>query len=310
MVFPPQNCVIRPLCEILIPAKIAVVSGKACSLWRALAMICRLTVILTGVALFGCATGQPEQLRQFRSAEVFDSRVQAEVDDELRTILKVTEHSDRANFYRVYLIRGLRQKGIAGFSLGEAEPGRRVVLLDYELAQKGVDGGLGSFDRWQLRTVLTHEVGHGVAGHVANMATVSNALQGVNILGRGMSYVPGPVGWIGAGIAWASFGASYANVYLYGRQAELEADRKAMEYWRKLGWPCGFWVRWFEALQEAEIKGDFRHPTEGRLEQARGTCPAAEVAKVPRIVFRKPEKPPAPAEQQRGATPTGRSPDQ
>ncbi len=277
-------------------------------------MIRRLAVILAGVALFGCATGQPELLSQFRKAIVYDDRVQRDVDEELRTILTVTEHADRANVYRVDLIRGLRYRGIAGVSLGEAEPDRRVILLDYELAEKGVMGPRSSLERWHLRKVLAHEIGHEVAGHTANMATVSNALQGTNILGRGMSYVPGPVGWIGAAIAWASVGVSYANVYLYGRQAELEADRKAMEYWRKLGWPCGFWVQWFDGLRVAGIEGDFRHPTEGRLEQARAACPAVEVAKVPRIMFRKPEKPsetpPAPAEQQRGATPKARSPNE
>ena len=157
-----------------------------------------------------------------------------------------------------------------------------------------------------LRKILTHEIAHEVAGHVANLETASNILQGVNVVGRGMSWVPGPVGWVGAALAWGSAGASYVSAYVYGREAELEADRKAIEYWKRLSWPCGFWVRWFEALQEAGVKGDFRHPTEGRLEQAKGFCPPEEVAKVPRLVVRKPAKEQAtPAEQH---APTERPP--
>jgi hypothetical protein len=61
----------------------------------------------------------------------------------------------------------------------------------------------------------------------------------------------------------------------YSSSAELQADRKGMEYWQKLGWDCRHWVRLFQNFVKQGYHGDVDHPTVERLNQAVNLCPVA-----------------------------------
>jgi len=86
-----------------------------------------------------------------------------------------------------------------------------------------------------------------------------------------MSNAPGVIGLVGSGISLASTLAAGATAQLYSRSAELEADRLGIDYWKRLGWDCSFWVRRFEHLFEREIE-DFSHPAGARLKQSVDLC--------------------------------------
>jgi hypothetical protein len=47
-----------------------------------------------------------------------------------------------------------------------------------------------------------------------------------------------------------------------------------MKYWSALGWDCRIWVSLLEAFVTLEYTGDIHHPTDRRLAQALGACPA------------------------------------
>jgi hypothetical protein len=64
----------------------------------------------------------------------------------------------------------------------------------------------------------------------------------------------------------------------YSRAAELDADRKAMEYWQKLGWDCQHWVRLFLDFIAQGYRGDIDHPTQERLTQAVQICAQQQLA--------------------------------
>ncbi|MGH7845547.1 MAG: hypothetical protein ACREQW_10310, partial [Candidatus Binatia bacterium] len=64
----------------------------------------------------------------------------------------------------------------------------------------------------------------------------------------------------------------------YSRTSELAADRKGMEYWQKIGWDCGIWVRIFQGFLDQGYAGDVDHPTQERLNQAIQLCPQTSSA--------------------------------
>ncbi|HZD39619.1 MAG TPA: hypothetical protein VE131_02790, partial [Terriglobales bacterium] len=64
----------------------------------------------------------------------------------------------------------------------------------------------------------------------------------------------------------------------YSYASEMEADLKGLRYWRNLHWDCRIWVRILESFVKHHYDGDRFHPTENRLQQARGVCPAARRA--------------------------------
>ncbi len=58
----------------------------------------------------------------------------------------------------------------------------------------------------------------------------------------------------------------------YSPAVELAADRKAIEYWKKIGWDCDIWVKLFRGFLDHGYIGDLDHPTKERLSQAIRIC--------------------------------------
>jgi predicted Zn-dependent protease len=195
-----------------------------------------------------------------------DLAVQGLVDELGRRVLAVSENKNKAGLYRFVLadVKG----GFSGLSLGD-----HLIYINYEIASKAASVGRDSWPTTFLLMVLAHEIGHDVMGHVPNRRALVNLFTAARGVASGLSYVPGPIGWIGAGASWGLYGAGAATTQLYSRSQEMEADRKAIEYWKRMGLDCQVWVRRFQALADRGIKGDFQHPTEGRLEQAKALCP-------------------------------------
>ena len=153
--------------------------------------------------------------------------------------------------YRFYLV-DFPRKDILGLSLGENQ-----IFLSYELTRRGFDqtGYL-----WLFRHTLAHEIAHHALRHGQNEHAASlNAVprSAAQISGRDLGLPPA---------------ISLRN---YSRESELAADRKALDYWRQLGWDCRIWVAIFKSFLDEGYMGDVHHPTEERLSEALRSCPAA-----------------------------------
>ena len=213
----------------------------------------------------GCATAKYQELP--------NAAVQQYVTALGQRILAVTEKANDAAKYE-FKLSELRKHGALGVSVGN-----HVIYIDHEFAQKNyqtLGGRTTTHFPPYLAMVLAHEIAHDIAGHAVKGEAISTVTTTGQLVGRGLSYVPGPIGWAGAGVSWLMYGAGTASAYLYGREQELEADRKAIAYWKALRWRCEVWVERFQLLADKGITGDFRHPTEGRLAQARALCAEGE----------------------------------
>jgi hypothetical protein len=163
-------------------------------------------------------------------------------------IVGVSEQRNHGAAYQFYLA-GFARRDILGLSTGNHQ-----IYISYELARRAYRDGAY---QWLLRQTLAHEIAHDVLGRTdgpengEEHSGLANRITGSDL---GLS-------------GWFSF-------RLYPRSAELAADRKAMEYWSKLGWDCSHWVALFADFLAQGYQGDVDHPTRERLEQAREICAA------------------------------------
>ena len=163
-------------------------------------------------------------------------------------IVAVSEHYDRSTTFR-FKLADFTRPDILGLSIG-----KQRIFISYELTRMAYRSNKY---RWLLRHTLAHEIAHDVLGRGStdsdNMA--SNKAGFANrITGRDLGLPPQ--------VAFRP----------YSRAAELGADRKAMEYWQKLGWDCHHWVRLFLDFAAQGYQGDADHPTQERLTQAVQIC--------------------------------------
>lgn len=207
--------------------------------------------------LSACATAN----RDIPTVE--DQKVRFFVEDEGWRIVKITEKATDYQRYKFHLAR-FQRKGVVGLSAGNGE-----IYINYDLAQQAMTN---TGYLWVLRKTLAHEVGHDVAGHAPNQQAVASIFSAGSTVGSIMSHVPGVVGLVGTAINLGSALVGAASVHLYTRSAELEADRKGIEYFKKLGWDCRVWTRILKRQLEVGDTGDFHHPTEERLTQALELC--------------------------------------
>ncbi|TMA62872.1 MAG: hypothetical protein E6J73_09880 [Deltaproteobacteria bacterium] len=211
---------------------------KLNSLWQSSWTLCGL--ILFELLLNSCSTGAS-------IPTVSDDAVELMVRNEAAQIIAVSEDRDRLSEYQIFL-SDFPRKDILGMSIGNHR-----IYISHELAK--LASKRMSY-LWMLRQTLAHEIAHEAAGH---------ALQGgathlnLGLFARGVS--SGDVG-----LPW--------NVKLrnYSPEKELEADSMGLQYWQKLGWDCRIWVGILKNFEEQNYAGDAYHPTDKRLQQARGIC--------------------------------------
>lgn len=179
---------------------------------------------------------------------VHDDSVEEVVSAIGREIVAVSEHRDHAARFR-FRLADFARRDILGLSNG-----KQRIFISYELARLALSS---SHHRWLLRHTLAHEIAHDVLG-------------GDIMAPAGASEVgPGMANRITSGDLGLS---SQVKFRPYSRWAELAADRRAMEYWQRLGWDCRNWVKLFVGFMERGYTGDPDHPTKERLEQAIEVC--------------------------------------
>lgn len=121
---------------------------------------------------------------------------------------------------------------------------------------------------------LAREIAHDIDGDALNQRAMARAFLLGRVIGQGVSLVPGPTGLAGR-ITSAVLGLiGYATVDIYNRSADLEADRKAIEYWKRLGWDCRVWIHMSYGDLDSNETEALHHPTEEHLEQAMELCPS------------------------------------
>ncbi|MGH7794262.1 MAG: hypothetical protein ACREQ2_05090, partial [Candidatus Binatia bacterium] len=173
----------------------------------------RFTAVFLAWLLNACATLSTE------IPTVADERLEQYVTAIGLEIVAVSEHRDRWSSYEFKLVDFARQD-ILGLSTGNHR-----IFISYELSRLAHE----RHDyRWLLRHTLAHEIAHDVMGRGA-LARDDRANHRVGLANS---------------ITSRDLGLSDRIKFLpYSRSAELAADRKGMEYWRRLGWPCGHWVQ-------------------------------------------------------------------
>jgi predicted Zn-dependent protease len=184
----------------------------------------------------------------FNVPTVHDEQVEQFVNAMGHEVVAVSEHRDRAARFR-FRLADFARRDILGLSTG-----KQRIFISYELARLALNS---NHHRWLLRHTLAHEIAHDVLG----------------------GDVPGPAasaassGGLANRITGSDLGLS-AQVRFrpYSRWAELAADRKAMEYWSRLGWDCENWVKLFRGFVARGYAGDDDHPTKERLDQATELC--------------------------------------
>jgi hypothetical protein len=164
-------------------------------------------------------------------------------------IVAVSEAHDKRADYQFSLAQFARPD-ILGLSRGNHQ-----IYISYELVRRAYDS---NGYRWLLRHTLAHEIAHDVLGR--DGGGEDNGVDHSGLANRITSRDLGLSGWI--------------TFRTYSRSAELAADRKAMEYWRKLDWNCSHWVALFSNFLAQGYEGDVDHPTKERLEQAMQICAA------------------------------------
>jgi hypothetical protein len=200
----------------------------------------RLFVMLLSLMSASCALSPALLLPVVR-----DRQLEAFVGAEAARILAVSDDGGDRSHYRFYLAKFPRED-ILGLSMGEQQ-----IFMSYELTRRASEQ-LGYL--WLFRHTLAHEIAHHALSHgrEANLNAVPHAAEPIS----------------GSDLGLLS-GIGYRN---YSRESELAADRRALEYWRKLGWDCRIWIALFENYVDAGYMGDANHPTEERLTEARRSC--------------------------------------
>jgi len=215
-------------------------------------------LLVCGVLSFllsSCASGKQPNI-----PIVYDSAFQRIVDEEGRRILAVTKNADKAHLYTFHLAR-FKKANVAGGSVGD-----HTIYISTKLVRSYIAGNHST-----LRIVLAHEIAHDVLEHKASANTMADIANAGVVIGKAISYVPGVIGWAGAGLAWTASLGGKATIHLYTRSAELEADRLGIEYWKRLGWECSPWVQMIEYHLERGVE-DFHHPAAVLLSQATDLC--------------------------------------
>ena len=179
---------------------------------------------------------------------VVDEKLERYVRDTGLEIVAISEHREHSGDYQ-FRLADFARRDILGLSIG-----KHRIFISHELSRLAYQN---SKYRWLLRHTLAHEIAHDVLGGDPEIAKhVENNRVGLanRITGRDLGLPP----------RW--------TFRPYGRSAELAADRKGMEYWQKLGWDCGQWVRLFLDFTKQGYQGDVDHPTKERLDQAIKIC--------------------------------------
>jgi predicted Zn-dependent protease len=191
----------------------------------------------------------PSCSMQARIPTVSDDAIERLVKKEAAQIVAVSEDKGWFSAYQVFL-SDFPREDILGMSIGN-----RRIYISYKLAKLAAKR---TSHLWLLRQTLAHEIAHETAGHATqttslNRGSLRNAVSSVDV-----------------GLP--------ANVRLrnYSTEKELEADSKGLSYWLKLGWDCRVWVRILQNFEKQNYKGDVFHPTDKRLQQAKGLCAAEE----------------------------------
>jgi predicted Zn-dependent protease len=182
---------------------------------------------------------------------VSDDPIELLVRSEAAQIIAVSEDGDRLSEYQIFL-SDFPRKDILGMSIGNHR-----IYISHELAKlasKRVS------HLWLLRQTLAHEIAHEAAGH-ALQGGATNLNRGP--FARGVS--SGDVG-----LPWS------VRLRNYSPDKELEADSMGLQYWEKLGWDCRIWVGILKNFEKQNYAGDAYHPTDKRLQQARGICLSEE----------------------------------
>ena len=205
-------------------------------------MNCKFAIVLL-LSLCSCAS-----LPALFLPTITDERLEAFVAEEAKQILKVSENPHKAALYKFYLVKFPRED-IFGLSFGEQR-----IFISYELTRLAREktGYL-----WLFRHTLAHEIAHDVLEHGKSQEVASlNAVRQSHdrITGRDLGL---------------PLFASFRN---YSPAVELAADRKAIEYWKEIGWDCGIWVQLFRGFLDHGYIGDLDHPTKERLSQAIRIC--------------------------------------
>jgi predicted Zn-dependent protease len=165
-------------------------------------------------------------------------------------IVAVSEaHEKRADYQ--FSLAQFARPDILGLSTGNHQ-----IYISYELVRRAY---ASNGYRWLLRHTLAHEIAHDVLGR--DDGGEDNGVDHSGLANRITSRDLGLSGRI--------------TFRPYSRSAELAADRKAMEYWRKLDWNCTHWVALFSNFLAQGYEGDVDHPTKERLEQASQICSAS-----------------------------------
>lgn len=201
---------------------------------------------------------------------ITDEEVEYFVRAEGRKILSVTENADKADLYEFHLA-SLRNGEVGGLASTGQSVGDHLIYIDDEWARQALrDGG----NPHALRMTLAREIAHDIGGDASNQRAIVRAFLFGRAVGQGLSFVPGPAGVAGR-ITSAVFGLmGYVTQDIYNRSANLEADRKAIEYWKRLGWDCRVWIHMFYSDLDSSATEALHHPTEEHLEQAMELCPS------------------------------------
>ena len=179
---------------------------------------------------------------------VSDERFEAFIAYEASKILQVSENAHKAGRYKFFLAKFPRAD-ILGLSLG----GHRI-FISYELTRRAY---AQNSKLWLFRHTLAHEIAHDVLGHVKNEYALS------------LNAVPRSAGQITGRDLGLPALFSFRN---YSATSELAADRKAIEYWQKIGWDCRIWIKLFRGFLDQGYIGDLDHATEERLNHAIRVC--------------------------------------
>ena len=173
---------------------------------------------------------------------ITDERLEAFIAEEAQQILRVSENAHKAARYKFYLAKFPRED-ILGLSFGEHR-----IFISYELTRLAREktGYL-----WLFRHTLAHEIAHDVLDHGKNQEVAS------------LNAVRQSHGRITGGDLGLPLFVSFRN---YSPAVELAADRKAIEYWKKIGWDCGIWVKLFRGFLDHGYIGDLDHPMNGTSE--------------------------------------------
>jgi len=201
---------------------------------------------------------------------VADEEVEQFVRAEARRILSVTENADKADLYQIHLAN-LRSGEASGLGSTGQSVGDHQIYIDGQWARQALkDGG----NPHALRMTLAREIARDINGDAPNQRAITRTFLLGRLIGQGVSLVPGPAGVAGR-VTSALFSlAGYATADIYNRSAALEADRKAIEYWKRLGWDCRVWIHMFHGDLDSNDTEALSGPAEEHLEQAVELCPS------------------------------------